>query len=79
MSEERWCPDGGKCHHKCAPAECFRVQCCGPLSGVYPNDEWPDDVRARFDDVIGCIARLAETEESAKKIEMRGIRRRKET
>src|SRR5581483_8743267 len=41
------CPDRGRCHHSCASvAECFRVQCCGPLSGVYPGDVWPADVRA---------------------------------
>lgn len=39
------CPDGGTCHHHCGiPAfhgRCFRVESCGPLSGVYPNDDWP--------------------------------------
>lgn len=39
------CPDGGTCHHQCGiPAfhgRCFRVESCGPLSGVYPNDDWP--------------------------------------
>jgi hypothetical protein len=39
------CPDGGACHHGCATA-CFRVRWMGPLSGVYPGDQWPDDVRA---------------------------------
>lgn len=40
------CPDGGTCHHTCAiDALCFRVETCGPLSGVYPNDEWPRGVR----------------------------------
>lgn len=37
---KRRCPDGGTCHHKCLAA-CFRVLNAGPLSGVYPNDEWP--------------------------------------
>ena len=23
---------------------CWRVRYCGPLSGVYPNDRWPQDV-----------------------------------
>jgi hypothetical protein len=40
------CPDGGTCHHQCAArALCFRVTECGPLSGVYPGDRWPADVR----------------------------------
>jgi hypothetical protein len=40
------CPDGGTCHHQCAsPRVCFRVTECGPLSGVYPGDRWPADVR----------------------------------
>lgn len=37
------CPDGGTCHHQCQAA-CFRVQCCGPLSGVYPRNTWPPEV-----------------------------------
>jgi hypothetical protein len=37
------CPDGGTCHHNCADS-CFRVGSCGPLSGVFPNDDWPADV-----------------------------------
>lgn len=40
------CPDDGTCHHDCTDREgCFRVRSCGPLSGVYPNDEWPTDIR----------------------------------
>jgi hypothetical protein len=37
------CPDGGKCHHRCDEngTGCFRVECCVPLTGVFPNDEWP--------------------------------------
>jgi hypothetical protein len=36
------CPDGGTCHHVCAISErCWRVRNAGPLSGVYPDDEWP--------------------------------------
>lgn len=41
---ERGCPDGGTCHHACL-RQCFRVQSCGPLSGVYPDNEWPEDIR----------------------------------
>ena len=44
---DRECPDGGTCHHECSPPACFRVKCCGPLSGVYPRDEWPADIRTR--------------------------------
>jgi hypothetical protein len=39
------CPDGGTCHHECR-AGCFRATWCGPLSGVFPGDRWPEDVRA---------------------------------
>lgn len=38
------CPDSGTCHHECRPGPCFRVLCCGPLSGVYPENEWPAEV-----------------------------------
>lgn len=41
---KRICPDGGKCHHECQKG-CWRVGTCGPLSGVYPNDEWPESVK----------------------------------
>ena len=37
------CPDGGTCHHECEGG-CFRVQFCEPLSDVFPNDEWPDEM-----------------------------------
>lgn len=44
------CPDGGKCHHEClsygthhdGTYTCWRVINAGPLSNVFPNDEWPD-------------------------------------
>lgn len=39
----RECPDGGACHHLCQES-CFRVMACEPLSGVYPNGTWPDEV-----------------------------------
>jgi hypothetical protein len=36
------CPDMGVCGHYCRPGtECFRTVHCGPLSGVFPHDEWP--------------------------------------
>lgn len=55
MKPGRRCPDGGACHHKCdsvgglgQPAGyCYRVECCGPLSGVFPNDEWPSDAQLK--------------------------------
>jgi hypothetical protein len=45
MSVEEKCPDGGACHHDCG-ASCWRVTTCAPLSGVFPDDEWPADVVA---------------------------------
>lgn len=44
------CPDGGTCHHACPlinghGVPCFRVLCCGPLSGVYAGDTWPGIIR----------------------------------
>jgi len=47
MSERR-CPDGGKCHHDCLVG-CWRVGNAGPLSDVYPNDEWPESVTGDLD------------------------------
>lgn len=41
---EMKCPDGGKCHHGCSEI-CWRVGCCGPLSGVFPGDEWPEEIQ----------------------------------
>lgn len=38
------CPDDGTCHHDCVVGVCFRVHCCGPLSGVFPDDEWPVEI-----------------------------------
>ncbi len=35
------CPDDGACHHGCV-WRCWRVDYCGPLSGVYPGDVWPE-------------------------------------
>lgn len=46
---DRRCPDDGRCHHSCTSDDyCFRVRTCGPLSGVFPNDEWPDDVVRKY-------------------------------
>jgi hypothetical protein len=40
------CPDGGACHHECGSEKaCLRVIAAGPLSGVYPGDRWPQEVR----------------------------------
>ncbi len=37
------CPDGATCHLDCGD-ECWRVEHTAPLSGVFPDDRWPDDV-----------------------------------
>lgn len=42
--EQRPCPDGGTCHHSCFEGPCFRVAACGPLSGAFPNNRWPEAV-----------------------------------
>lgn len=40
------CPDQGRCNHHCrATQACFRVLLAGPLSGIYPDDTWPADIR----------------------------------
>lgn len=45
-SKER-CSDGGRCHHDCGLlGACSRVNGSGPLSGVYPGNEWPREVLA---------------------------------
>jgi transcriptional regulator with XRE-family HTH domain len=41
----RHCPDDGTCHHECGTGPCWRVNNAGPLSGVFPGDEWPDHAR----------------------------------
>jgi hypothetical protein len=41
---KRRCPDDGACHHVCGESRCFRTVHCGPLSNVYPNDQWPTEV-----------------------------------
>lgn len=30
---KRTCRDGGTCHHYCFDGECFREECCVPLTG----------------------------------------------
>lgn len=44
-SYKKQCPDGAVCNHDCE-SRCFRVDNCGPLSGVYPDDEWPSEMSA---------------------------------
>lgn len=45
VTKRERCPDDGACHHECGIADpCFRVRTCEPLSGVYPDDRWPDEV-----------------------------------
>jgi hypothetical protein len=46
--EAHGCPDGGTCHHGCAPGACFPVKTCAPVSGVYPGDVWPAAERAKM-------------------------------
>jgi len=52
--DDAHCPDGGTCHHICETGRCWRVAAhCGPLSGVYPGDEWPKRVlREHSDEVV---------------------------
>ena len=62
MSLQR-CPDQGICHHECGERPCFRVLLAGPLSGVYPGDQWPDKViieqmRKRLAEYRAEVARL---------------------
>lgn len=45
IPKPRTCPDGGTCHHDCG-SRCFRVDCCAPLSGTFPDDKWPAHVLA---------------------------------
>lgn len=67
MSEaarRRLCPDTGTCHHDCPLDACFRVHNCGPFTDVYPDDDWPTLIVAKFRDappsiehvIIGRIA-----------------------
>lgn len=37
------CPDGGTCHHMCQTS-CWRVSNAGPLSGVFPTNQWPMNI-----------------------------------
>lgn len=45
---QRLCPDEGHCHHGCSPDACWRVQTCSPLTGAYPDGEWPDRIVAAY-------------------------------
>lgn len=53
------CPDDGVCHHDCCQS-CFRVLHCGPLSGVYVDDDWPVGVKVdhRLKDAFKCTQYL---------------------
>lgn len=52
IARQERCPDGGYCHgttfaagsEPCEPTACYRVTAAGPLSGVFPDDRWPQDV-----------------------------------
>jgi hypothetical protein len=48
------CPDGGRCHHDCTTG-CFRVNSAGPLSDIYPNDQWPAEVVAAHTPTDGVL------------------------
>lgn len=43
------CPDGGTCHHGCRRT-CFRRAHCEPLSGVFPDEQWPVEPRPTFEE-----------------------------
>lgn len=43
------CPDRGACHHRCEAPVCYRVVAAGPVSGYYPDDVWPHQVRMEHD------------------------------
>lgn len=70
------CPDDGTCHHSCpSAAACFRVACCGPLSGVFPGNRWPEAMPAAArkareghltveDVIVGAAVIRAEPEEA---------------
>lgn len=41
----RVCPDEAGCNHECGQSSCWRVKHGGPLSGLFPNDEWPAQIQ----------------------------------
>lgn len=43
IDHARRCPDDGRCWHvvQCGEGPCWRVENCGPMTGVFPGDEWP--------------------------------------
>jgi hypothetical protein len=49
LYESSMCPDGARCHRSCGTlaTSCYRVRTCGPMSGRFPNDEWPPEIAAR--------------------------------
>jgi hypothetical protein len=47
LYESNTCPDRARCHHRCPLNACYRVRTCGPVSGVFPRDEWPPEIAAR--------------------------------
>jgi hypothetical protein len=50
----RGCPDGAICHHGCSYG-CFRVAAAGPLTGVYPGDDWPHAIWKTHHDTDGVL------------------------
>lgn len=61
------CPDGGACHHRCVrdgrdPTKgrpCWRVRTCGPLSNVFPGDDWPEETKRSHRPAPEALARPA--------------------
>lgn len=41
----RVCPDAAGCNNECGQSSCWRVKHGGPLSGLFPHDEWPEKIR----------------------------------
>lgn len=54
MASDGHCPDDGRCHHECTTG-CFRVACCGPLSGVFPGNRWPEQVKETYGETDGSL------------------------
>lgn len=59
MADPMRCPDEGRCHHGCGK-RCWRVSTCGPLSGVFPDDQWPAEVEAKHIPRARLLDRLAD-------------------
>lgn len=70
-AERTGCPDGGACHPYCRTGPCFRVQCSGPLSGVFPGNRWPEEIEREHQALDAASqARAAEDPTSAASSEL---------